>query len=204
MTFNEFISSDYVTLALVVVSAIVNFFLTFIRTGSLKKTINTYLENFMKSKFKTVDDAHLLDYSQSFSEYRPIYILNKSTGLLEVAPNAENIQNLIQSNSDCALEQTLERFLPKADVNVSDVVADYNDCVLDLADIGAVMETADFYREKLNLPDNSSLGDVYSAVDKLAQSFKSSIGKNATIVEGKSEQGGDTSDGKSSQTSSES
>lgn len=154
---------------------VIAFVVTFIRTGSIKESINNLCE-VNNLKYDTVEKKRKLKHSQEFSETVDDYILNSQSNQLEKLPVPKNIQAEIQSYIDCALERALERFLPKV-VSEDDAVQDYSDCVDILASLGEAMELAEEYREKFNLSPSASLSEIYSRVDKEAQEIKSRIAK---------------------------
>lgn len=169
------------------------FIIQLFKTGSVNKSIKS-LEEFMK-KYKTIDTRE--NKPQEFSEEITDYILNPATNELEELPVKKNVQSEIQSYLDCALERALEKYLPKQEVKEDDLVADYTSKVDDLAAFGDVMDLAEEYREKYDLPDNYTLSDIYGFVDKQAKDLKSKLGN---IQNSKKEV---ESNGKSAETSSE-
>lgn len=161
----------------------------FFRTGSLKRSVKKISE-VIDLNYRTIDSKRQEDVvSQEFSEFKSSYVLNEDSNELEELEVPINIQAQIQSYLSSALENALERFLPGVLDEVGEQVAHYQDTVVDLADLGQAMETAEFYREQLGLSDKASMSDIYSAVDKLSQEYKSAIGK-VTVKQKGGEQNG--------------
>lgn len=153
------------------VCGVIAFLITLIRTGSIKKSINSFIEVF-EMKYKTVDDKKSSDFKQSFSKLVDDYIYNPDTKLLEVLPSKKDLQAYINSHLDCALERALEKFLPNV-VNVDDsVVEDYSRSKEDLAVLAQSMELAEDYRDKFGLSDNCSVADIYAKIDEYAKNLK--------------------------------
>lgn len=185
----DFLFENWIDITFFVLGALC-FFVTFTRTGSLKKSVENLSEVFeMKKKYKTVDTVKAKE--QSFSEEVKDYILDPVTNELEEKPIPKNVQDYIQSFIECALERALQRFLPE-NVIEDNSVSDYTQKVDDLSSIGAAMEIAEDYRDKYNLPDNYSISDIYAFVDKQAKDIKDKLikreekdneGKEKTPVE---------------------
>lgn len=161
---------DFVFDCVVLIFSFVIGLITFIRTGSIKKSINNFLE-VDKMKYKTFDSNKKEDYSQTFSEKVPDYILNQSTNTLERLPEDKDIQAYIQSFLDSALERALEKYMP-VNVQEDDTIMDYSQKVEDLSMLADSMDLAEEYREKYHLPDTYTMSDIYSFVDKQAQDIK--------------------------------
>ena len=154
----------------VVVTAIASHRAKCAKTASecLSQDVPEIIEKELDSMYKTLADksANPSAYKQKFSEYVDDYVYNPDTKHLEPLP-PKNIQAEIQSYIDCALERALERFLPH-DVEKRDDVVDYGEAVEDLASLGNAMAIVEDYREKLNLPDNYSMAQIYGAVSERA------------------------------------
>lgn len=152
------------------VAGVIAFLVTFVRTFSISKSINNFKEVVMK--YDTFDSKKKKEFKQEFSEFIKNYIYNPDTKLLEELPTLKNIQAEIQSYLDCALERALEKFLPNVVSEVDDISEDFNNTALDLATMAEAMETAEQYRDMLNIPATATLSDIYSAMDKHAQELK--------------------------------
>lgn len=154
--------------------AVVSFFVTLLTKKSVTKSVNSFREVFdLKTKYLNADTR--VRPSQSFSEEVTDYVLNENTNELVVSPVPKNIQDYIDSHIETALERALERFMEPKNVIDEDVVNDFTSSINDLACLADAMEKAEYYRDKLGLPDNYSVGQIYSAVDKHAQDLKIKI-----------------------------
>ncbi|WGL31479.1 hypothetical protein [Dipodfec virus UOA04_Rod_1098] len=165
-------NQDLVISILTIVIAIVGAVITFVRTGSVKKSIKNFEEVF-DLKYKT-SESKREKYAQSFTPYVDDYMYNSVTGDIEKLPTQKNVDDYIQSHIETCLERALEKFLPKQ-VEEDDYVADYTQQVDDLAALGEAMELAEMYREKFNLPDNYSVAQIYGEVDKSAKALKDKL-----------------------------
>lgn len=169
-------SIDFIVQIGLGITSIIVFVITFVRTGSLKKSfgrVEQFLEEDMK--YKTVESKVGEDYNQKFTDYVDDYILNPQTNELEKLKVPKNIQKYIDSYIDSALNCALEKFLPVEKVE-DNVVADYTEKVDDLASIGEAMEVAEQYREKYHLDDKMSIGDIYKFISKQADDIKTKLG----------------------------
>lgn len=166
---------------------------TFVRTGSISKSVSI-LKEVEELKYRTIDSPRE-DFKQEFKETITDYILNTATNELEELPVPKNVQAKIQSFLETSLESALERFLPKAksyeeycsglnSIPSEVVEAEYSSTVDDLANLGAAMEIAEQYREDFKLPDTASMADIYAYVDKRAQEIKSLINSKPDVEEG--------------------
>lgn len=158
--------NDLVILAL----SVVGFIVTIIRTGNVKKSIDSFKE--VEELKKTVESR---TYRQSFTPDEKDYILNPATNELEEKPIPKNVQDYINSHIETCLERVLERFLPQQHSEEDNTIADYTQRVDDLASIGEAMELAEEYRDKFGLPDNYTMSQIYEAVDKSAKSLKDKL-----------------------------
>ncbi|UPW41564.1 hypothetical protein [Peromfec virus RodF8_54] len=167
-------TSEFVVFLASIILSIIVFLVTFIRTGSVKKSISE-VEDLLKYRVAFSDKT---TGAQSFSETVPDYVLNSSTNELERLPVDKNVQQIIQSCVDTALNSVLEKFL---NVTESDEVADltdkYHSKTVDLAALADSIEIAETYRDKYNLPDNYTISDIYAFVDEQAKGIKERIGK---------------------------
>lgn len=173
--FMLYLSTEIIVSLCIFVASVFAFVVVYFRTGNIKKSINTMLE-VLNVKYKTFELSKegKPSKSQSFSEYVDDYLLNPSTNELEMLTVQKNIQALIQSHVDCALQRALEKFIP-SNCQDDNLVADYTQSVDDLSRLAEGMEAVEFYRDKLGLPDTYSVSQVYECVDKYAKSLKEKI-----------------------------
>lgn len=178
----DFISQNFDFCVYLLVSLLSVLFV-FFRTRSLSKTLKYIKEEFCV-KYKTVDTKK--EVSQEFSETIPDYVLDPSTNELERLPVDKNVQVLIQSYIDSALERALERFINVHDKEDLEMPAiEFERSRRDLADLADAMEIAEEYRDRFNLPDSASYADIYAEVDKYAQHMKQKINEQEVKNNGK-------------------
>lgn len=180
----EYICDNLFELAFMVI-AVVSFVVTFVRTGNIKKSLNNFLG--VSDMYK----SQKVKYSgQTFSQTVPDYILNSSTNELERKEFDKNVQDKIQSYVDTALCVALDKLLPDKVDERDDVATRYDESLVDLASLADGIETAEHYRELLNLPDNYSVSQIYDAVGKHSKQLRSkleSYNVKESIDEGKKE-----------------
>lgn len=145
---------------------------TFMRTGSIKKSVESFVE-VDKLKYKTLESNKATrEKGTEFLPYRDCYVLNPDTNEIEKLPTQENIQDKINSYIECALERALERFAPQHVIEKEEAVEGYSRCRDDLASLASAMEVAEEYRDKYGLSEKLSMADIYGFVDKKAQELK--------------------------------
>lgn len=168
----QFLAENWVDL-LFPFLGVFSFVVTFFRTSNVKESINNFKEVLDLKGYHDLSSGKVV--SQTFSDTKPDYVLNPVTNELERKPIDKNIQEYIQSFLESSLERALEKFLPQNVTESENTYADYTKSVEDLSLIGESMDIAEEYREKFNLPDNYSMADIYSFVDKQAQGLKSKL-----------------------------
>lgn len=163
--------------------AIISLLFGYFRTRSCKKKIKEVKEDM---KFKTYSSAVESESpKQEFQETIPDYVLNESTNELERLAVDKNVQAIIQSYIDTALERALERFLPGQEIKeVDDIVERYNESQLDLAELGSAFDKAEEYRQQFGLGDDCSVSDIFAKLSEFSESLK---GKIATYNKGGAE-----------------
>lgn len=165
-------SLDLALSVLLAISGFICFIVTLFRTGSIKKSINKFLEVF-ELKYDTIDSKRNEEkFAQSFSELVDDYILDPQTGMLEKLPQKKNIQAKIQSYLDCALDRMLEKFLPNVVEERDEVAGNFTRAKEDLAVVGEAMEVAEDYRVQLGMDEKASLSDIYTKLGQLSEELK--------------------------------
>lgn len=160
--------------------AVCVFIISFVRTGSIKKSVVDiekifyYLEDNQLKKHRTFNSS-TSGFKQSFTPEVDDYILDPVTNELEKKPIPKNVQAYIDSYLECALDRTLERFLPKVVEEKNDTYADYTNRCDDLAALGEAMELAEKYRDQFRLPDNATMATIFATVDKSAKELKEKL-----------------------------
>lgn len=109
---------------------------------------------------KYSDGSVVLNVNQTFKECIPDYELDPSLGIL-VQVGEINIYEKIQSNSNCALDKILDKFLEPEYEDMSiktDQVMEIKH--YDLIDLAELLEDNQVIKSKLKLSDNMSIRDV--------------------------------------------
>lgn len=109
---------------------------------------------------KYSDGSVVLNVNQTFKECIPDYELDSSLGIL-VQVGEINIYEKIQSNSNCALDKILDKFLEPEYEDMSiktDQVMEIKH--YDLIDLAELLEDNQVIKSKLKLSDNMSIRDV--------------------------------------------
>lgn len=141
-----------------------------VKTHGLKNIIKEVLK--MNYIFKTLQSVEESE-GQTFATEKPVYRLNKATGKLEMTDEKVDLQALIESSLDNALNKVLDRLIPKVeqaeDLAELDVMRDDLDIAME------VSNRAEEYRERFKLPDSYSINDIYNHVAKQADILKAKI-----------------------------
>lgn len=163
----------------VVLSCVVGllcFMVTLFRTGSIKKALNELKEFEKMITYKTAEVQQSKPAKgQEFSETIKDYILDPVTNELQESPVPKNVQAVIQSHIDVALDRALERFLPNVQSEVDDVEQNYTEVSQDLASIADAFDLAEDYREKLGLGADVSVDEIFKKVAERADMLKQTL-----------------------------
>lgn len=180
---------DNLDVILSVVVGLLLFLITFLRTGSIKKSIKSLKDSVIFDyslrasnlkgdktmiKYRTEADD-VKSPSQEFSETVTDYILDPVTNELSESDVPKDIQAYIDSHIDIALDRALQRFLPHDVIEDDDHYADYTQKSQDLAELGAAMDLAEDYREQFNLPDNYTFEQIMQFVGTKADELKTKL-----------------------------
>lgn len=93
----------------------------------------------------------------------------------------------IQSNKDCALDVVLDKFggyppIQDGKVPIPGIVdLDETERGNDLLKMASLIDTAEMYREKYNLPLSMSVSDIYAAIEKTAAEVKEIVDKSLSV-----------------------
>lgn len=153
MTFETFFN-DYGVYVFVLLGYIVNLILS-VKTGN-KKYIKEMYENMIKYRTANYQD-NLGDSKfsgQSFEDarFKPIYRLNKSTGLLEKTDDVIDVQEMLDSCKNMALESVMAKFLPSIEtVNDTTELNNLTDALDSMLYATSLKEQ---YRKKYNIGDD--------------------------------------------------
>ena len=187
--------------ATTLVISIAAFICTFIRTGSVKKSVNAATEVLkgMKQRLPNYRESEPAS-AHEFSELVPNYVYNEETKELEVI-GQRNIQKEIDSHADCALDKILSRLLPDeygltgfaggTHIGNDDYETVYC-ATTPLDDLNELNVWADDMAEKYGLDDSASLRDVIAAINKAAQSDAKAAAQLVAPVADTAKKGGET------------
>lgn len=172
-------NEDIIAFSVQVIVAIIFFIVTFVRTGSIKKSIKK-LQG-VDMKFKTtsgvIEKESKDPLKQSFTEFEDSYVLDPSSNEIVKLPDQKNVQVVIQSYHSSALDKLLERFVTSEveEGSQQDLVDRYERATLDLASMADALSAAEEYKEQLGLDPSTSLDDVYKAMEQHSDLLKQRI-----------------------------
>lgn len=165
------------------------FIISFCRTGSVKSALEA-LKKEIDMKYRTpdyrenqgdsVDDDGVVtpfrdDYAQTFDNRQTKYVYNRKTKDLEEEPEKVDLQELVNSSRDVALQKVLQQFLPpQTQLDLA------QDALTDMQDVlDASMEFKDMledYRDKFEMPvEDYSEDDVVNEIRKRSESLKNDL-----------------------------
>lgn len=151
-----------------------------VKTRGLKNIIKEVVEYMKTYKFKTESSVEETK-GQNFSPIKPVYRLNKATNELEKTDETVDLQELINSGIELALDRALDRLLPK--IQEAEDVAQLDVMREDLDFAMEACNRAEEYREKYNLDDSLSVNEIYAHVAKEAEILKAKIDTAKSIKE---------------------
>lgn len=117
-------------------------------------------------------------YQQTFDYLVTDYEWDGVRECLVEKPVKRDLFEEIQSNKDCALDVILDKFggyppIQDGKVPIEGIVDfDETERGNDLLKMASLIDTAEMYREKYNLPLSMSVSEIYDAIDKLAVEMK--------------------------------
>lgn len=161
MDFLDFLKQNYFDL-ITIIFLIVTAFITWRKTGKINKETLSMI----KSKIYGIKVRE--DSGQTFSTTKPEYALDKNANeLIEVG--TIDIDALIQSCADCALDKILEKFgglppvempaaTPSDAVNIMDVKDEF-------AELDGFFDYAQSLREQYGLPDTMPIKDIFTTLE---------------------------------------
>lgn len=154
--------------------SIIAFIVVLIRTGSAKtaaKSAKELMENMAKYRASDYKD----ESAQTFTNERVEYTLNKHTNELEEKPIKTDLAELIQSSVETAFERVLQRLIPDTDEVPDTIESDYDQSIDDLNDLAVAIDVAEEYREKLGLPLEMSVSEIFGKVNEYSESLKQKL-----------------------------
>lgn len=130
----------------------------------------------LMTKYKT-EQTIKKTVGQKFAHTVPVYELDSNTGELVKTDKVINIDELVNSSKDSALNNIYDRFLP--DESATDLVNfdTHSDRDIQLNELRKSFETVENYRAKYKLPTDMEPLDVLSYVEKSAKKAKENVVK---------------------------
>lgn len=114
-------------------------------------------------------------YAQSFSKSKPEYSYDPVTKEIEPTGKVIDIQAQIDSYLETRLESILDKFLNPQKVETADVVASKAELYDDIDTLAEILDTAEEYRQKYDMPDDYSAFDIYKKLQSLAVSYADKV-----------------------------
>lgn len=125
-------------------------------------------------------------YQQTFDYLVTDYEWDGVRECLVEKPVKRDLFEEIQSNKDCALDFILDKFggyppVQDGKVPVNGIVdLDETERGNDLLKMASLIDTAEMYREKYNLPLSMSVSEIYAAIEKTAAEVKEIVDNSLT------------------------
>lgn len=126
-------------------------------------------------------------YQQTFDYLVTDYEWDGVRECLVEKPVKRDLFEEIQSNKDCALDIILDKFggyppVQDGRIPVQGIVdLDESERGNDLLKMASLIDTAEMYREKYNLPLSMSVSEIYAAIEKTAAEVKEIVDKDLSI-----------------------
>lgn len=123
-------------------------------------------------------------YQQTFDYLVTDYEWDGIRECLVEKPVKRDLFEEIQSNKDCALDVILDKFggyppVQDGKVPIQGIVdLDEIERGNDLLKMASLIDTAEMYREKYNLPLSMSVSEIYAAIEKTATEVKEIVDKD--------------------------
>lgn len=123
-------------------------------------------------------------YQQTFDYLVTDYEWDGVRECLVEKPVKRDLFEEIQSNKDCALDVILDKFggyppVQDGKVPIQGIVdLDETERGNDLLKMASLIDTAEMYREKYNLPLSMSVSEIYAAIEKTAAEVKEIVDKD--------------------------
>lgn len=125
-------------------------------------------------------------YQQTFDYLVTDYEWDGVRECLVEKPVKRDLFEEIQSNKDCALDIILDKFggyppVQDGKVPIEGIVdLDETERGNDLLKMASLIDTAEMYREKYNLPLSMSVSEIYAAIEKTAVEVKEIVDNSLT------------------------
>lgn len=190
MSFLEFLKSNEFLEVLKVIVPLLLAIILFFKTGStrsLERTLNTLLVNNlqggtnMKYRTENYQDTEKVS-GQTFDTLLKTYRVNKVSNELEETGEVIDIQEMINSSVSSCLTEVLSRFFPDNVPVDNDKVAIVEQMQDDLDYLQDTFAVAERYKEMLGLSPETSVQDVFKAVQLKSQELSNSLTTKETNV----------------------
>ena len=125
-------------------------------------------------------------YQQTFDYLVTDYEWDGVRECLVEKPVKRDLFEEVQSNKDCALDVILDKFggyppIQDGKVPIEGIVdLDETERGNDLLKMASLIDTAEMYREKYNLPLSMSVSEIYDAIEKTAVEVKEIVDNSLT------------------------
>lgn len=111
---------------------------------------------------------------QNFSNLKQVYRLNKVSNVLEPTDDYVDIQELVNSSLETALDRVLDRLMPQA--TTEDIILDNIDIMEDKLDsMASLINKANEYRQNNGLSDELSIEQVYQKMQEDSQKLQKQL-----------------------------
>lgn len=118
---------------------------------------------------------------QTFTNLKPVYRLNKSTGKLELTDEVIDIDEVVKSSLTTTLDYILDKFLPNS-MGISDEVYE-NEAMLDKLDVMQnAFSLAEELKTKYKLDSNLSITEVFDKVKELQVNIQKDIDTKVSTI----------------------
>lgn len=164
---------------LILLTVLITCLINFKKTGRIDKE----MFDFMKSKIYGINVRE--SCGQTFSKTKPEYALDKNTGEL-IQVGTIDIDALIQSSVDCALDRILDKFgcLPESMQAPQSTPSDAINIIEtrdEFAELDSFFGDVDALRERYELDSSTSIQDVF----KILNDRKDNLSKKITEYQAK-------------------
>lgn len=182
--FVTFITENWISLLSLIILLIAAI-IQFVKTGRVSRETRDEISkgvNEMKyrlSSYREGDSPEKKEsYTQQFDREVPEYAYDGATGDLVVV-GKKDLQAIVQSSVDCALDKVLEKFgvLPEYMNPIAPTSSDINvvDLDEDLAVMSSMFEDFEDIRSRYNIPITSSYSDMFKKLNDAKADLSSKI-----------------------------
>ena len=120
---------------------------------------------------------------QIFSRFKNDYRFNKKTKEIELLDTKTDVQAIIDSHAEDCLNSILNRLMPTT-VNQPEVVKEHKRTIDVLDELAVVTEKAEKYKKEYNMPAETKIEDIYTALLKISEDMKTKLNNTTTNNKG--------------------